>query len=63
MRTELAAIAADMIALTALKDENTEDLKATLSASLSEDETEGQPSLAERAVGAIERVSLTKADS
>lgn len=63
VRTELAAIAADMIALTALKDENTDNVKATLSASLSEDETEGQPSLAERAVGAIDRVSLTKADS
>lgn len=61
VRIELASIAADMIALTALKEENSADVRTSLLASVPENTDRQEPSLAERAVNAIERASNAKA--
>ncbi|MCJ8509183.1 hypothetical protein MUU53_14795 [Rhizobium lemnae] len=58
VRAELAAIAADMVALTAVKDGNSEELKASLlAAARDKPEDSDDLSLAERAAMAIDRVS------
>lgn len=58
VRAELAAIAADMVALTAVKDGNGEELKASLlAAARNKPEDNDDLSLAERAAMAIDRVS------
>lgn len=63
VRAELAAIAADMVALTALKDDNGGALKASLLAAVDTDaDEEGKLSLAQRAAMAIDRLSPEKTE-
>ncbi|MFD1745709.1 hypothetical protein ACFSE1_09580 [Rhizobium helianthi] len=58
VRGELAALAADMVALTALKDGDAASVKAALSAKLSETD-HSRESLAARAVEAIDALAVT----